>query len=112
LVLAALLVWIAITVWVYKDAEKRGMSGALWALVVFFAHLIGLLVYFLIRTDHPVFVKEDGSPAPACPKCGKTAGRDHAFCPSCGEQLQPGCPKCKKSVQPDWKACPYCGQKL
>src|SRR5512136_1695738 len=37
-VLAAFLVWIAITVWVYKDAEKRGMSGALWALIVFFAH--------------------------------------------------------------------------
>lgn len=110
--LAALLVWIAITVWVYRDAEKRGMSGALWALVVFFVHLIGLLVYFLVRSDHPIRVPAAGAQGPVCPKCGQAAGRDHTFCPSCGAPLQPSCPQCGKSRQPDWKTCPYCGQKL
>jgi predicted RNA-binding Zn-ribbon protein involved in translation (DUF1610 family) len=112
--LAALALWIAVIVWVYKDAEKRGMNGALWALLVFFLHLIGLLIFVLVRGDHPV---RSGGPQaapapPACPKCGKPVDRYHSFCPACGERLQPRCPKCGKDVQVGWQACPSCGEKL
>jgi len=114
--LAAFLVWVAIIVWVYKDAERRGMSGPLWALIVFFVHLIGLLIYFLVRADHriasPPQAGAQAPQSPACPKCGKPTDKDHTYCPSCGERLQPICPKCGKEVQSAWKACPHCGQKL
>ena len=63
--LAALALWIAVIVWVYKDAEKRGMNGALWALLVFFLHLIGLLIFVLVRGDHPV--RSGGPQAAAAP---------------------------------------------
>jgi RNA polymerase subunit RPABC4/transcription elongation factor Spt4/uncharacterized membrane protein YhaH (DUF805 family) len=110
--LAALLVWIAIVVWIFKDAEKRGMSGILWALIVFFVHFIGLIIYFIVRADHPIPGTTGAAPGLSCPKCGKATSRDHTYCPSCGEPLQRSCPQCKKSVQSDWKTCPYCGQKL
>jgi RNA polymerase subunit RPABC4/transcription elongation factor Spt4 len=114
--LALLALWIAVIVWVYKDAEKRGMSGALWVVLVFFLHLLGLLIFVLVRGDHPVRVP--GSPAaapsapPMCPKCGRISDRDHQFCPGCGERLQPRCAKCGRDIQPGWQACPNCGEKL
>ncbi len=113
---AALVVWILILIWVYRDAEKRGMSGPIWVLVVLFVHLIGLLIYFIVRADHPIKTQAgEASPAqtgPACPKCGKPVDNEHAYCPSCGAALKKVCPKCGREVEPGWKACPYCGQKL
>lgn len=49
LVIVALAVWIALLVWVYRDASRRGMNGALWVAVVFFLHLIGLVIYLVVR---------------------------------------------------------------
>ncbi len=52
--------WVVIIVWVYKDAEKRGMNAIVWALVVFFLHFLGLIIYMLIRSEHPVRSREPG----------------------------------------------------
>ncbi|MBM3294385.1 MAG: zinc-ribbon domain-containing protein [Candidatus Aminicenantes bacterium] len=132
---AMLFIWIAVVVWVYRDAESRKLSGAIWALIVFFGHFVGLIVYLLVRSGHPSVVPSASSPpaagtpagsppippfaAPpaasqpaACPKCGKPAAKDHAFCPFCGEKLRPTCPKCGTEVQSGWKACPSCGEKI
>ena len=116
--LAMLALWIAIIVWVYKDAEKRGMNGALWALLAFFLHLLGLLIFVIVRSEHPV--RTGAAPAavapaavpPVCPKCARPLDRSHSFCPACGERLQPRCPKCGRDVQVGWQACPTCGEKL
>jgi RNA polymerase subunit RPABC4/transcription elongation factor Spt4 len=117
--------WIVLIVWVYRDAEKRGMNAIVWALVVFFLHFLGLIIYMLIRSEHPVRSREPGSagapfapPAapimapPTCPKCGKTTDKLHTFCPACGERIKPACPACGRDVQPGWKACPNCGGSL
>ena len=41
-------VWIAISIWIYKDAKKHNVdSPALWAFIVFFIGVIGLLIYLL-----------------------------------------------------------------
>jgi|GEM_PF-220842 len=132
---AMLFIWIAVVVWVYRDAENRKMSGAIWALVVFFGHFVGLIVYLLVRSGHPAVVPPASSspaagapagsppippfaappavPQPAaCPKCGKPTSKDHAFCPFCGEKLRPTCPKCGTEIQAGWKACPSCGEKF
>jgi RNA polymerase subunit RPABC4/transcription elongation factor Spt4 len=111
-------IWIAVVVWVYKDAEKRGLAGVLWALLVFFTHFIGLIIYVLIRSSHPVRAPSDEHPArprtapPACLKCGRPVDRDHSYCPSCGDSLRSVCPKCGKDTQKGWSVCPYCGEKL
>ena len=109
--LAALVLWIAVIIWVYRDAERRRMSGVLWALLVFIGNLIGLLIYLILRSDNPIRPAE-ARPSPSCPKCGKSMAANHVFCPHCGERLQSVCPKCEKPVEKGWQACPHCGEKL
>lgn len=47
------IVFILIAVWVYKDANSRGMSGVLWLLICIFLGLIGLIIYLIVRRSHP-----------------------------------------------------------
>lgn len=66
---------IFLTVFVYKDAEKRGMDSALaWATLVFLTSLAGVLIYVLCR-------KEIGFQT--CPKCGKQLLPQWTSCPFC-----------------------------
>jgi hypothetical protein len=41
-------------VWVYQDSQKRGKTGCLWLLIVFFTWPFGLIVYFLLRDQEVV----------------------------------------------------------
>ena len=43
------IIGILICIWVYRDAQSRGMSGLLWALVTFFLSIIGLIIYLVVR---------------------------------------------------------------
>ena len=44
---------IAICIWVYRDAESRGMNGVMWLLVVLISGCIGCIIYLIIRKDNP-----------------------------------------------------------
>ena len=47
-----LLIFLAVTYWVYQDAQKNSQHAAfLWALVVFIAPLLGLVLYFLLGRE-------------------------------------------------------------
>jgi len=135
-----LILWIAVIVWVFKDAEKRGMNGLLWALLVFFGHLIGLIVFLIVRQDHPAGgapaasrpsappASQRTSPGPepaaspavstagqaslTCPSCHKPVEKVFVYCPHCGTALQPVCRNCGRPVAADWKTCAYCGAAL
>jgi RNA polymerase subunit RPABC4/transcription elongation factor Spt4 len=120
------ILWLAIILWVYRDAERRRMSGVLWALLVFIGNLVGLLIYLIIRQDHPVCPEPvvsgsahaSAAPAapeknvPACPACQKPVDKGFVYCPGCGASLQKTCPNCGRPVEPDWKVCPHCGTPL
>lgn len=106
-----LLIWIAIIIWVYRDAERRGMNGVLWALLVFVGNLVGLLIYLIVRTNG-VSQQVTATDSQPCPKCGKSVSQGYAFCPHCGMQIEAVCPSCKKSVNSEWRVCPHCGEKL
>ena len=45
---------IGITVWVYRDAQNRGMEATLWLLVVLVGGCIGCIVYLIISKDYPI----------------------------------------------------------
>lgn len=47
--LIGLAITIALCIWVYNDAEERGMSGIGWALGVFFVCIIFLPLYLIMR---------------------------------------------------------------
>ena len=106
-----LIIWIGVIVWVYRDAERRGMNGVLWALLVFIGNLVGLLIYLILRSDSARTSRAEPPPQ-SCPKCQKMVSAGFAYCPHCGSPMQSVCPACGKKVEESWKACPHCGESL
>jgi len=78
---------ILILLWVYRDAESRGMSGALWAIIVFFLNIFGLILYLLVRESTPPGTLLGRRITRVCPKCGQVLGEEAKFCPRCGKSL-------------------------
>lgn len=71
---------VAIGVFVYKDAEQRGMNGLMWALIVIFIpSFIGLIIYFIVRESESAY---------ECKNCGASVKGNQDFCPNCGANLQ------------------------
>jgi hypothetical protein len=108
--LALLALWVYVIVWVYRDAERRGMSGLLWALLVLIGNIVGLIIYLIVRSETAARPREASTEK--CPGCGTDVARGFAFCPNCGTSLKPVCPGCKKPVDRSWKVCPNCGTSL
>lgn len=50
---------ILLCIWVYRDAESRGMSGVLWLIVVLITGILGLIIYLVVRKD-----KKSAAPPP------------------------------------------------
>lgn len=95
---------IVVAVYVYRDANRRGMNAILWTLVAAIAPaLIGLIVYLLVRSDYSNL---------RCPMCDTLVKEPFVVCPKCGTKLRPSCPNCAMPVEPDWKVCPKCTQPL
>jgi hypothetical protein len=92
--------------WVYRDAKRRGMNGALWTLLVLILApmylFIGLIIYLLVREPLPY----------TCPQCASGVSARFNFCPNCKYNLQPACPQCQKEVSDTDKFCPYCASPL
>lgn len=110
--LVLLVLWIVVIVWVYRDAERRGMNGVLWALLVLIGSIIGLLIYLIVRSD-VLPASQRSQAAQVCPECNQEIGQDYTFCPHCGKRLQGGvCPGCGKPVEPNWKVCASCGENI
>ena len=114
--LIPIIIWIiffAIAIWVYKDAEKRGKSGALWLIIVFLTGIIGLIIWFIVRPKkiagagygppvqpyQPPYQPQyqapyQAPPSPAaqiCPTCGRPATYiqqyNRWYCYSCSKYL-------------------------
>ena len=49
-----IILYIISLVWVYQDSEKRGKTGVLWLLIVFFTWPFGLIAYFLLRDQEVI----------------------------------------------------------
>ena len=113
------LIQLGLAVWVGVDAHRRGTSGLLWGLLVFFTSVVGLLVYAIVCTG--ALVPRDGEAAavPAstaggasCPECAREVRAEFQHCPGCGASLSSTCGSCGRVTEPDWKVCAYCGTSL
>ncbi|MDD5779118.1 MAG: zinc ribbon domain-containing protein [Candidatus Thermoplasmatota archaeon] len=85
-------IWIAIGVWMYKDAEKRGKSGALWLIIGLLFGIIGLIVWLIVRPPEPSFYESkaqerEEKPRRSCPECGREIPLDANTCPYCGKKF-------------------------
>jgi hypothetical protein len=72
---------IVLMVWTYKDARARGdQNAAIWLILIFFAHLLGFVIYILARPK--------GTLLP-CPNCRNNKLETLAKCPHCGAEAGP-----------------------
>ena len=99
-------IFVFMVAYVNRDAKRRGMSSALWTLLVLILSpgwlIIGFITYFLMREPLPY----------PCPQCANTVGARFNFCPNCKCNLHPSCPQCKREVVETDKFCPYCGNDM
>ena len=102
---------ILIAIWVYRDAQSRGMSGVLWLIIVLFFGIIGLIIYLVVRHDRV-------SPAMAGPYSGQPPGwmppPPGAAPPSTGPAppAQTTCRNCGSPLAPGATFCGKCGAKV
>lgn len=74
--LVMIAIWIALALWVYKDAKSRGMDNAvLLTIVTVITGFLGLIIYLLMRPKGTLVV---------CPSCQKKRLEGSAKCPHCG----------------------------
>ena len=108
---------IALSFWVGFDAQKRGLHGLLWGLLVFFTGIVGLIVYLIVA---PGMAPRNGGAQPPgataamaeprCGKCGAAVEPQFKACPYCGAAMR--CPHCDQPIQAGWRVCPYCTKPL
>jgi len=106
------LINILILVWVYKDAKKRGASGALWVIVVLFTGIIGLIIWLVVRPPEPSFYQQQqpyGQPQYQQPYQPPPQQQYYQQQPPPQPQ-QPAVYKEKEIIKEIVKVrCPYCG---
>jgi RNA polymerase subunit RPABC4/transcription elongation factor Spt4 len=118
------LLWLAIIIWVTRDALGRSNNILFQAFAILLNILVpflGILLYLIIRPGKTTMERyyeelernmlESGEPgdSSACDKCLTPVDREYGFCPNCGQSLKKKCPKCKKTFPNLWNICPYCG---
>ena len=123
-ILLAVVFWLGLAFWVYKDARRRIGEP----LLVAFATLLGLappyigpVVYLLFRPSetradvHSRRVELQAleqqiarSKSAACPVCSSAIEPDYLACPVCATMLRQPCATCKAPLEPLWQLCPYC----
>ena len=100
--IVALVILVAMMVWVYKDAQKRNMNAAVWLLIVFVAGPCGCVIYLMVREPerplNPSYQQQPSfsqQPPPVttgsniyCPSCGRELSKDTTFCTGCGSKIR------------------------
>jgi RNA polymerase subunit RPABC4/transcription elongation factor Spt4 len=123
----ALLLWLSIIVWVYRDIRERSRDLGLQVLAVFVVMIFfpgfnipGLALYLMLRPresleesyarslEEEALLREIGDEG-MCPSCRRFVEKDWRLCPFCATQLKDVCSKCQQLLSFNWVACPLCG---
>ncbi len=119
------LLWLAIIIWVTRDALARSNSILFQAFSILLniaVPVLGVLLYLIIRPGRTRLERyyeelevsgleiEQEQEKNSCDKCLTPTDKDYAYCPNCAAHLKKACSKCKKSFPNLWNICPFCGK--
>ena len=122
-VIWALLLWLSIAIWVYRDIHGRTRDSLFQVVSVFIVlafFIPGLALYLMLRPqdtleeayarslEEEALLRELGDEG-SCPSCRRLTDKEFQYCPSCQTQLKDQCTKCERLLSFSWLACPYCG---
>jgi Double zinc ribbon len=122
-ILLVVVFWLAVAVWVYKDARRRIEDPRLIVMATLIGLVppfVGALVYLLLRP--PEYLEEvrereleiraiEGRLATRnlhCPVCRAQVEATFLVCPVCTTKLKQACVNCKAPLEALWQVCPYC----
>jgi len=121
ILLIPLVLFILVAVWMYGDANSRGMNGGIWVLVLILASLFGsfiggvivVIIYLLVREGHLV----GGGPyrygyAYPPPGYGYPGYPPPVYPPAPPPAAAGRCPRCGAAANPGARFCASCGSPL
>jgi hypothetical protein len=119
----AVVFWLGLAYWVYRDARRRVDDPWLIGtatLVALVAPYVGGAVYLLFRAPETLddvrarelevraLEERIGMRTPHCPVCRADVDASFLVCPVCTTQLKQPCRSCSAALDASWQACPYC----
>lgn len=121
--LFAVVLWLAMIFWTWRDAYRRDAMAWFWGIVAAIFPVAGWLVYLIVRPpeyaddarerDLEIRAKEISlaRDMETCPACLKPVEKDFLICPYCMKKLRKPCVECSKALRLNWNVCPYCKTK-
>ena len=115
--------WLAVAVWVYKDARRRIEDQWLVAMATVLGLVppfVGAFVYMLFRPpEYLDDVRERELEIKSmeerlsirdlhCPVCRAEVDSSFLVCPVCTTRLKQACVNCNQPLEALWQVCPYC----
>jgi hypothetical protein len=119
----AVVFWLGLGLWVFRDARRRigePILVLLATLVGFALPYIGAVVYLVFRPSETLedvhsrrielqaLEQQLARPRPACPVCSSAIEADYIACPVCTTILRDECARCHAPLEQLWQMCPYC----
>ena len=119
----AVVFWLSVAFWVYKDARRRSRDPLFIALAIALGLVppfLGTLVYLLFRPpEYLADVRERelelraiaerlSRAEPRCPVCRGEVQPSFLVCPVCATRLRQPCGSCNAPLAASWQICPYC----
>jgi hypothetical protein len=119
----AVVFWLALGYWVFKDARRRiedPLLIAMATLVGLVPPYLGPFIYMLFRPpEYLEEVRERELEIKAieerlyagdlhCPVCRSEVDASYLVCPVCTTRLKQACVSCRAPLEAAWQVCPHC----
>ena len=126
-IVLAVVFWLALAFWVYKDARRRIRDPFLVVMATLLGLMppyIGPVVYLLFRPSETIedvrsrrvevqaLEQQLMRTQPTCPVCTSAVEPDYLACPVCTTMLRHPCARCQAPLEPLWQMCPYCASPI
>jgi len=123
LIVMAVVFWLALGYWTYRDAQRRieeQLFVGLATLVGLFPPFIGVFIYMLFRPQEFIDDRREreleiraiesrlAAADITCPVCHADVDPSFLVCPVCTTKLKQACTSCNAPLEPMWQVCPYC----